>query len=272
MDDLASAPESVATDPVVETPAVARAPDGTFAPKPSPVDPGATPEAEGQPQVEALKDEPRKDDPEKRKSAQERINRITAEKHAAMREAAALRQRLEAMHNAPRAQVDPSDYEGQQREQFRSVMREETQQQTASQYQDAVAKAMDATRETFFAKVESVRDRIPDIDQSLQAFARLPLSNDVCELIAESDVAGELAHHLAKNPRIATELQGMTPAQQGRALARIESQLSLPTRRTSSAPPPPPSVTGATAATTRGLSDMSIADMQRSLKKSGVIR
>lgn len=270
MDDLASAPESVATDPVVETPAVARAYDGTFAPKPAPVDSGATTEAEGQ-QAEAPKPDS-KDDPEKRKSAQERINRITAEKHAALREAAALRQRLQTMINAPQAQVDPSDFEGVQREQFRSVMREETQQQTVTQYQDALAKAQEANRETFYAKIEAVRDRIPDIDQSLQVFGRLPLSNEACEIIAESDVAGELAHHIVKNPRIVTELQGMTPAQQGRALARIEAQLSLPTRRTSSAPPPPPSVTGATAATTRGLSDMSIADMQRSLKKSGVIR
>jgi hypothetical protein len=37
----------------------------------------------------------------------------------------------------------------------------------------------------------------------------------------------------------------MTPAQQGRELARIESKVSLPVKKTTKAPPPPPTVTGA---------------------------
>jgi hypothetical protein len=246
MDEMTNpTPEGAAPAPV-ETPAVARAPDGKFtSPTPPAPEPSATPDAEAHAEAPAEA----KTEPEKPKNrASERINQLTAEKHAAIREAAALRQRLEALQQAPKPQIDPNDYDAIQREGVRGVIREETAQQTAVQYDAAVKKAQEATVQTFYAKVEAVRDRIPNIDESIQAFSRLPLSNDACEIIAESDVAAELAHHIALNPRIAYEMQGLSPAQQGRALARIESQLSIPNRRTSAAPPPPPSVTGSAVA------------------------
>lgn len=249
MDELTiPTPEGAApvVAPESSPPAPARAPDGKFAPKEAPT-PAETPSATTE-QTETEAKEPEKVDEPKRNRAAERIAQITAEKHAAIREAAALRQRLEALQNAPKAQVDPNDYDAQQREGVRQVLREETTQQTVQQYQDAVSRAQHAQIETFQAKVDAARDRIPDLDRSLEAFTRLPVSPHAAEIIAESDVAAEIAHYLANNPREAYDIANMTPAQQGRALARIENRVSLPTRRTSAAPPPPPTVTGVQAA------------------------
>lgn len=249
MDELNTtpAPEPSATTPVESTPPAAtepaRGPDGKFASKEavSPaVESGATTEP-----GETEPEQPEKGEAPKRNRVSERISQLTAEKHAAIREAAALRSRLEALQRAQPAQVDPNDYEAVQREGMRQVIREETTQQTAEQYSQAIEKARQATIDTFNTKVDAARERIPDIDRSVQDFMRLPVSQHAAEIIAESDLSAEIAHYLAHNPGEAHRIYMMTPAQQGRELARIEAKVSLPVKRTSKAPPPPPTVTGA---------------------------
>lgn len=249
MDELTTTPatEPSATPPVESAPPATepvRGPDGKFASKEtaSPaVEPGATDE-----QVETEPNEPEKKEQEpKRNRVAERISQLTAEKHAAIREAAALRSRLEALQRAQPAQVDPNDYEAVQREGMRQVIREETAQQTVEQYSQAVERARQATIDAFTTKVDAARERIPDIDRSIQDFLRLPVSQHAAEIIAESDLSAEIAHYLAHNPGEAYRIHMMTPAQQGRELARIEAKVSLPVKKTSKAPPPPPTVTGA---------------------------
>lgn len=250
MDEQITTPEGAATTVDESTkPAPLRAPDGKFTSSTPPE--GATTEAKVD-TPEAPKDptteKPEGEEPKRNKvSSHDRINQLTAEKHSAMREAAALRRQLEALQKAPRPQVDPNDYEAQQRENVRGVFREEQAQQTVNQYEQAVQRARAAQVDTFYAKVEGVRERIPDIDRSIQTFSQLPVSDHAAEIIAESDVAAEIAHYLANNPREAFDIYQLSPAQQGRALARIEQRVSLPARRTSSAPPPTPMVTGAQA-------------------------
>ncbi len=264
MSDVTIPPPSEATPPPVaeSTPdAPARAPDGKFAPKeatPPAETPSATTEADQN--AEKPAETPDKDAEPKRNRVSERIAQLTAEKHAAAREAAALRARLEALSRAPPATVDPNDYDAQQREGVRQVLREETAQQTVQQYQGAVERARQAQIESFNARVDAARERIPDIDRSMQTFFQLPVSEHAAEIIAESEVSAEIAHYLANNPREAYDIAHMTPAQQGRALARIESRVSLPVRRTTAAPPPVPTVTGAQATRAKTPTEMSAAE------------
>lgn len=252
-EQITSTPEGAAPTPV-ETPAIARAPDGKFtSPNPAPTPPAETPSATPEPVADQSAPEPEKtekaEEP-KRNRVQERISQLTAEKHAAQRAAKEAEQRYLALQKQmqERKPVDPNDYDAVQRESVRGVIQEETAQRIAEDHKSAVAKAQQAQIDAFYAKVEAVRDRIPDIDRSMQAFSQLPVSPHAAEIIAESEVAAEIAHFLANNPREAFDIYQMTPAQQGRALARIEQRVSLPARRTSTAPPPPPSVTGAQAA------------------------
>lgn len=256
-------PEGAATT-VDETPkpAVARAPDGKFAPSaPPPAETGATTEPT-EPKAEPEAEKPEKDEPKRPNRVQERISQLTAEKHAAQRAAREAEQRYQALQKQmqERRPVDPNDYDAVQRESVRGVLQEETARRTVDDYQAAVAKARQAQVDAFYTKVEAVRDRIPDIDRSLQTFSQLPVSEHAAEIIAESEVAAEIAHYLANNPREAYDIHQMSPAQQGRALARIEQRVSLPTRRTTAAPPPPPTVTGAQAARAKSPSEMSAAE------------
>lgn len=253
------APEAGATAVAPEstpTPAApARGPDGKVASAPPPDgETGATTEPEVT--ADAAPEEPEKDEP-KRNRARERIDQLTAEKNAARREAEALRARLEALQRAPTPEVDPNDYDAIQRESVRGVFREEQFGQTAQQYEDAVARAQQAQVQAFNAKLDAARDRIPDLDRSLQTFYQLPVSEHAGEIIAESERAAEIAHYLANNPREALDIYQMSPAQQGRALARIEQRVTVPARKTTAAPPPPPSVTGPGSPRERSPSEMS---------------
>ncbi len=267
MEAVTSTPEGAATT-VDESPkpAVARGPDGKFAPSappPAAPEPGATtepiePKAAGPDAEKTEKDEPK----QRPNRVQERISQLTAEKHAAQRAAREAEQRYQALQKQmqERRPVDPNDYDAVQRESVRGVLQEETARRTVDDYQAAVAKARQAQVDAFYTKVEAVRDRIPDIDRSMQQFAQLPVSDHAAEIIAESEVAAEVAHYLANNPREAFDIYQMSPAQQGRALARIEQRVSLPTRRTTAAPPPPPTVTGAQAARAKSPTEMSAAE------------
>lgn len=248
MDELNTTPaaETGATTPVESTPPateIPRGPDGKFASKAAET-PAETPSATTEP-GETEPEQPEKDETPKRNRVAERISQLTAEKHAAIREAAALRSRLDALQRAQPAQVDPNDYEAVQREGMRQVIREETAQQTVEQYTHAVERARQATIDAFTTKIDAARERIPDLDRSVQDFMRLPVSQHAAEIIAESELSAEIAHYLAHNPGEAHRIHMMTPAQQGRELARIEAKVSLPVKRTSKAPPPPPTVTGA---------------------------
>lgn len=251
-------PEGAASTPPPDAPV--RGSDGKFVSQaqPQPETPEATPDA-AQAAEYPQEGADKRDEP-KRNRAADRINQLTAEKHAAMREADALRQQLEAMQKAPRPQVDPNDYEATQRESVRGVFREEAAQQTATQMQAAIQRVQEAQLETFSAKVDAARERIPDIDRSLTEFYKLPVSTHAGEIIVDSEVAAEMAHYLANNPREAFDIYQMTPAQQGRALARIEAKVTIPSRKTSSAPPPPPMVTGAQATRDRSPGEMSAAE------------
>jgi hypothetical protein len=257
---LTQAPEAGATPVAPETtpaPAPVRGPDGKFASQAQDtpaIEPSATTE---EPDAKTEKvDEP------KRSRVAERINQLTAEKHSAQREAQALREQLSALQRAPRPDVDPNDYDAVQRESVRGVFREEQFRQTALQVQAAEAKARSAQIEAFDAKIQAARERIPNIDQSTQLLAspNIPFTEAMFEIVSESDHAAEVAHYLASNINEVFEIARMTPAQQGRALARIEAKVNLPTRRTSSAPPPPPTVTGAQAARERSPAEMSAAE------------
>lgn len=58
------------------------------------------------------------------------------------------------------------------------------------------------------------------------------------EAILDADDPAALLHHLGSNPDLASELQGLTPAQLGRRLGRIEAEMSTKPKPLSKAPAP----------------------------------
>lgn len=211
-------------------------------------------EAEAAPEVDEPEEKPKKS------RFQERIDKLTADKYAAEREARALKERLAALETRQDEPVDENDWEAVERKRMREVYDATRKEDYSYEHQRAQEQAFQARQELFSAKVEAARDRIPDIDQSLQQFGQLPVTEDSAELIAASPFAAEIAHHLGHNPKKAIELSRMPPAQQGAEIARIESRFNLPQKKVSKAPPPPSKVTSSASPVTKDLREMSAQD------------
>lgn len=247
----------------VTTPEEVVAPPQTEVTDTAPVETPAEPEAkvdgplseetleEGIEKAEEVEEKPKKS------RFQERIDKLTADKHGAEREARQLREKLERLEARQRPEVDEDDYDAVEQDRIRRAF-EETEKQRFSEDAELIEQQAQAARgELFRAKLDAARDRIPDLQESISSFAQLPITPDSAEIIADSPKAAEIAHYLGRNPATAYEIAEMSPAMQGRAIAQIEARVTLPAKRVSSAPPPAAKITPSSAPTAKSPSEMS---------------
>lgn len=117
-------------------------------------------------------------------------------------------------------------------EEFKKVQRQ-TQQQIDQQFTEKLHKAAELDPEV----IEIVQD------------VTLPISNDMADLIKQSDLSIELLKHFNENRTAAHKLMSMTPAQVGLEIGRIEAAIIAktktpePTKKVSMAPEPMQTVT-----------------------------
>ena len=204
-----------------------------------------------------------------RSKVQERIDELTRGKREAERRAAqalADVQRLSARLNERAAKVDPNDFN--QTEEFRvekavKVGQIEATSDEANRYaQEAAVRRS----EVFLTKIEAARERDPSIDQKLQAFASVPVTDFGASFIAESPVAVEIAAHLATFPNEAARIARMSAGEQGVELARLEAKLTAPpVRRISQAPTPVPTLGGSRSPAVKDTADMSVSELSSML-------
>ena len=196
----------------------------------------------------------------KKSRFQERIDKLTADKYAAEREARQLRDRIDRIEKRERPPVDENDYEAIEQDRLRRAFEATERSRFEEDASDKAEEAQTARGELFRAKLDAARDRIPDLEDSIRSFAQLPVTPDSAEIIADSDKAAEIAHYLGKNPQLAYEIADMSPANQGRAIAQIENRVSLPPKRVSQAPPPAPKLKPSAAPQSKEPSEMSAAE------------
>ena len=209
---------------------------------------------------EQAEEEKAEEEKPKKSRFQERIDKLTADKYAAEREARQLREKIERMAARERPPVDENDYDAIEKDRLRRAFEETEKERFSEEAEYKSAEAQSARQELFRAKLEAARDRIPDLEESIRLFAQLPVTPDSAEIIADSDKAAEIAHYIGKNPQLAYEIAQMSPANQGRAIAQIENRVSLPAKRVSQAPPPAPKLKPSAAPQSRDPSEMSAAE------------
>lgn len=191
---------------------------------------------------------------ERRRTARERIDQLTAQRNQeriARLEAERQRDELFRQLQTP---VDPNqefeDPTGFQRDQFERVLTEREARQAQLQADRAAQRELAAAQETFAARVDAVRDAMPDFDQVFSP--NLPISHVAVEYLASSDKGPAIAYHLGKNPADAHRIASLPPVQQAIELARIEARVGMPKgRKPTSAPKPTPRVNGANAGASR---------------------
>ncbi|CAB5212780.1 hypothetical protein UFOVP188_53 [uncultured Caudovirales phage] len=209
-------------------------------------------------QSEATATEDRKQNPK----LERRFSEITKQREEARKEAQREREARESLEarlkdleaKAQPQQVTPDVEQEPKPEQF-SDMYEYNQalidyrvdQRLAQEKQkEAQAKAnaeRDKMLNVWSDRVKAAKAELPDFENMVGS-ADVVVSNEVRDAIFESDVGPRILYHLAENPEIATELQGMTLTAALRKIGKLEAQfekiepLSKPVVGKSKAPAP----------------------------------
>lgn len=93
-------------------------------------------------------------------------------------------------------------------------------------------------QEAFFEKAEKAAERYPDF-QLVVSNPNLPINDAMAEYIADSEMGGDVAYFLGKNPMKAAAIAQMSPIKAAKELSRIEGELaSRPKAQPSKAPDP----------------------------------
>ena len=220
-------------------------------PSPAPQVPPGPPAESASPSPEAPVETGKQPEQEaKRRSAQERIDQLTAknytviaERDLARQEAARLRAEIEQLARQP---LDHLPYEEQEAARRRIERKVDRFEEKAAYVETAETRAAMAREEAFNAKVDAVRDRMPDFDQVFHS--RLPITATMAELISDSERGPEIGYYLGKNEEEAGKIARLPPHLQGAAIARIEAKVSLAKPRIVSATPAPVPTLGGAAA------------------------
>jgi hypothetical protein len=196
----------------------------------------------------------------KKPGVHQRIDELTREKHDARREADDAKRerdhwREQAQRQQPPAQSQPAqaaetetdeptleacgfDTAKFSRDHYKWMRNQERQEEAAQQ-----------RAKTFTDKESAFRAEHPDYDAVARNPA-LPITQQVAEVILETDDPPAIAYYLGQNPQEAAAIAQMTPHQIGRAIGRIEAKLSAPPASDAPRQPEPKTVTKAPAPVT----------------------
>jgi len=242
--------------------------EATTEPEPSEApEPGESDEStEADEPLAASDDEPNKP----RNRVQERIDQLTAQKRDLEARLAA-REAEFARLNQPREEIDPYDWDAQERERIRSAVQETRAGEILAQAQVEQQQASAVQQQVFNAKIDAARDSIPDIDNALNQFYSLPVDDFTAGFIAESDRAPQIAVYLGRNPAEAIQLNSMHPVHRGVALARLEAKLQAApkAKKVSTAPAPAKSLGGGASPSARDPNSMSTEEYRKWRMGSG---
>ena len=218
---------------------------------------------------------------ERRKAAQEALKASEAE---ANERARAAQEQLERVRKAAQGlkrptQADYPDYEEYQAAlgawanvtalDQRELQRLEAEAQREQAAVEAVKQRKQAeVAQNWEAQMADARVKYPDFD-AVALNDSVPITPEIAQFIADSDVGTDIAYAIGKDHSIATKMHGLSPVEMARAFGRLEAQLSAPKPKTTSTAPEPINPVRGKATVTRDPEKMSIAEYKAWREKGG---
>lgn len=128
------------------------------------------------------------------------------------------------------------------------------------------AEAKTARLQKFQESASAFAVETPDFHQVVTN-PSLAMTEQMVEVITEADNPAAVAYWIGQNPHEAVKIAGMSPAAMGRAIAKIEAQISAPpqverqpTQKTVTQAPPPPTVLSGSKVPVKNLGEMSMEE------------
>ncbi len=195
--------------------------------------------------------------PRKKPGVHNRIDELTRQKHDAIRDRDYWKGQFEKLSSADTEAMD-----------FDDQIVTKVQRASAKERADAAdMTAQKAIAEQFSTLEAEARDKWADYD-AVTRNPTLPMTTEMVDLIAESELGPDVAYHLGKNPTEARRLAGMSGPALAREIGRLEARLTAPkaTPKIPAAPIKP--VTGLSAGGSKDPTGMSMAEYA-AWRKSG---
>lgn len=202
----------------------------------------------------------------KKRSFQERIDQLTAQRREAEARAASAESQLRRMHQSFKDPDPNASFEDQEAARIADAVRRVKAEDVAADYHQAAAAEQRIVVDQFRARAEGVSERMPGL---FDQFCSLPVvSREIASFVAESDRGAEVAYKLVKEPQLAAQISRMQPHRQAVELARLYTEVSPPVvKRSTNAPPPPTTIQGARSAAAKQPAEMTMAEYVEWRKK-----
>ena len=219
-------------------------------------------------EVKAKDDKEDKSDDDKKPSrkpgAEKRIKQLIDKRNDLEREVAQLRSRLE--RNQKLERPDPGKYDDPD-EYTSDLAVYKLRTSETSEIEEGVKHAQESANQ---ALVQSYQEKILDFAaetpdfHSVASNPALQITPIMANEIMDSDQGPQVQYYLGKNPREAAEIATLSPAQQIRAIGRLEARVSAPVvKRVTQAPAPIKPVTGKSSPSLSYSESMSMEDYAR---------
>lgn len=258
-----------------------------------------TPTEEATPEVEATVEEGKETDKEdddlgdnttaetkpeskKGKGFQNRIDEVVKEREAEKRRAEAAERKLkefEGKQQNPEEQAEvkepvESDFDTYDEyldalDKFDKQPDQKVEKETNTDKKDTDSQAYEELTDSQKTALAITQERVSSADkpEDFDAVALnpdLPVTGEMLEALAECDNPAKVMYHLGQNKELATDIAGQSPAQQMRAIAKLDltvtSKPPKPTKTTNA--PDPISPVGGSDAQEKSVSDMSFAEYE----------
>lgn len=246
-DEQQVAPEPEATEEAVAPEGASEATENTKGQdegQPAEGDEGAAPESTEEEKSESQKRR------ERRKAQMERLRQEAEEAQARQRETQERLQRIR--ERAEKSNIPPKENDFQDYNEYlvavgayhaarnmdqRSIEEvEEAQKAHEARIQELRQREQAEIAQSWSDQVDEAKRRYADFDKVAYS---APISDQVAQMIARSDMGADVAYHLGMNPDAARKISAMHPIEAARELGRIEARLSLPKPQTASQAPDP---------------------------------
>ena len=246
-------------------------------------------QVEGQPaevDAEAEAEDQKSKSQERRERRKAELDRLRQAEREAAQKAKEAEERLKSLREAAKKipapkQSDFADYETYQAalsahfvtQGFDRRQAETMEAEARAHYQQAEAAKAAQKQEAaqnWAAQVQEAKARYPDFAQVALA-DNVPINAPMAEMIAQSDVAADVAYFIGKNPSVGLQMWNLPPMEMARAMGRIEQMVSAPPPKTVSTAPQPISPVRAKATPVIDPAKMSM-DEYIAARKSGKIR
>jgi hypothetical protein len=213
------------------------------------------------------------DPTKKEKGVQKRINELTAARHKAENDAeywrkVAAGEIRPAQAAQPQADFIPQGYPAEPKlegfedyDQYnRALVRWEAGRLLAERdhaaEQGKIREAKQSVGKAHNDRVGAAREKYADYDEVFSTASDMNMIQSTFDAVIESDQSADIGYHLAKNPAEFVRLNGLSPVQQIKEIARLEDKFRAvpvaPVKRVSQAPVPITPISGGGEASANG--------------------